>query len=478
MRRSTFDIPGGGTPRLSSRLPGAEVGVLLWALRHPVVVSTPVLLVWAVLTYGWQAVAPVVVAVLLGVTGWWRYHPVSFDRFAAPRLRTVWRRWTAYRGRRWADVLADCDLVREQRGTGRLLVPRLLRVHAITSAVDVLRVRMLRGQDERAWVDRAAPLADALGAHRVSVTRSRPGVLVLVVERRPAFARVLDAPAIPATSAAVDLRGLDIGDTEYGVPFLLRVLGVHLLVAGASGAGKGSWMWGPLRALGALIRDGLVRIRMIDLKGGAETERGAPLFYRYATTPGEAVRLLEEYRDDLVARQALMRERKVRRCHVSWETPFELLVIDELAMLTAYGPREVTRAAIPLLSQVMTQGRAGLFGVWAYVQEPSKDVVEVRDLFTLCICLAVTVASHVDMVLREGARERGALADEIPTDDSHAGIGFYIDPITRRPIRVRAGFTDDADITELVQTCAPTPAVVDGEVIAFPHPTDQEGQAS
>jgi hypothetical protein len=32
--------------------------------------------------------------------------------------------------------------------------------------------------------------------------------------------------------------------------------------------GKGSLIWAPLRAMGPLIGDGLVRVSMIDLKGG------------------------------------------------------------------------------------------------------------------------------------------------------------------------------------------------------------------
>ncbi len=73
-----------------------------------------------------------------------------------------------------------------------------------------------------------------------------------------------------------------------------------------------------------------------------------------------------------------------------------------------------------------------------YVQEPSKDVVDVRELFTTRVCLGVTAASHVDMVLGDGARDRGALADEIPGDPRHAGIGFVIDPSSRLPVRFRA----------------------------------------
>ena len=44
-----------------------------------------------------------------------------------------------------------------------------------------------------------------------------------------------------------------------------------MFIAGASGAGKGSLLWSPLRAIGPMIPAGVVHISMIDLKGGAET---------------------------------------------------------------------------------------------------------------------------------------------------------------------------------------------------------------
>jgi len=55
------------------------------------------------------------------------------------------------------------------------------------------------------------------------------------VERRNPFPHVLDATPIPDTAAEVDLSRLDVGDNEYGGPFLLNLRGKRLLVVGASG---------------------------------------------------------------------------------------------------------------------------------------------------------------------------------------------------------------------------------------------------
>ena len=151
-------------------------------------------------------------------------------------------------------------------------------------------------------------------------------------------------------------------------------------------------------------------------------------------------------------------------------------MIDELAMLTAYGDRSSVREALRLLAEVLTQGRAADHGVAGYVQEPTKDVVDVRELFDTRICLGVTAAVHVDMALGDGARDRGALADEIPGDPAHAGIGFVIDTGSRLPVRFRAGWVTDTDIDDLATRCAPRPATDAGEprpgsgdVVPFPH---------
>ena len=333
---------------------------------------------------------------------------------------------------------------------------------------------MVRGQDVRAWTDRLPALTEALRAERVAITRHRPGVLAVVIERRMPFTELIDATPIPDTAGEVDLSAIVIGEDEYGQPFTLRVRGKHLLGIGGTGAGKSGLMWNPLRGVAPLIRDGYARVWMVDLKGGTETELGQPAFHRWATTTADAVKLLTEFRDSMKTRQAWMKAHKLRACPLTVETPWELLVVDELAMITAYGSRELVREALRLLAEIMTQGRAADHTVWAYVQEPSKDVVDVRDLFNARLCLGVNTASHVDMALGEGARDRGALADEIPGDPEHAGIGFAINGTTRMPIRFRAGLVEDHQIVEFAQYCTPpAPAnnATTGQLVRFPHPT-------
>lgn len=96
-----------------------------------------------------------------------------------------------------------------------------------------------------------------------------------------------------------------------------------------------------------------------------------------------------------------------------------------------------------------TQGRALNISVRGYVQEPTKDTVPVRELFTRRVCLRVTSKTHVGMVLGDGAYERGAWANRI--GDSEAGVGFVWGEGIREPLRIRAGWVSDETVKALEQ---------------------------
>jgi DNA segregation ATPase FtsK/SpoIIIE, S-DNA-T family len=429
-----------------------------WLARHPGLTTTPLALSAGVAQLGPTTAGTLAAGTTVAGLGWYRAHPASYDRYAAPLLRSLRRRWLEYVGRRWADILTSCDLVMVNRRTEHVRVPRILRIRCASPSIDTIYVRLARGQKPGNFTDKAEELAAAFRAERVAVVKIRPQVVALIVERTNPFDPYpIPAVEIPYEIGDVDTDAVEIGDTEYGEPFTIRIRGQHLLCVGATGSGKGSVLWSLLRSVGPLIRAGLVRIWMIDLKGGLETEAGAPLFYTRATTFDDAVELVTAFRNNMRTKQDRLRASGKRKLTVSRDMPLDLLVIDEMAMLTALGDASRVRAAIKLLAEVMTQGRATGDSVAGFLQEPTKDVVPIRDLFTTRVCLAVTTIGHVDMVLGDGARLRGAIADEIPLDDEHAGIGFVVQQRTRNPVRIRAAFTTDADIAELVDHCTPTP---------------------
>ncbi len=65
----------------------------------------------------------------------------------------------------------------------------------------------------------------------------------------------------------------------------------------------------------------------------------------------------------------------------------------------------------------------------AALQDPRKEVLNIRNLFPDKIALRLDEPAQVDMVLGDGARDRGALCDEISAD-----------PADRRGRRVTSGW--------------------------------------
>jgi S-DNA-T family DNA segregation ATPase FtsK/SpoIIIE len=84
------------------------------------------------------------------------------------------------------------------------------------------------------------------------------------------------------------------------------------------------------------------------------------------------------------------------------------------------------------------------------LQDPRKDVISLRNLFPTRIALRLDESDQVNMVLGEGARDRGALADEIsPIPQTGAGVGYVRLEGSPHVVRVRAAFVTDEDIRSM-----------------------------
>ena len=100
-----------------------------------------------------------------------------------------------------------------------------------------------------------------------------------------------------------------------------------------------------------------------------------------------------------------------------------MLIVDEIASLTAYiGDRKVRTEVEQLLGLLLSQGRAVGVSVIAAVQDPSKDVLPIRQLFSIRIGMRMTETSQTTMVLGTAARDAGAVCDQIPT--TTPGVGY------------------------------------------------------
>ncbi len=434
------------------------VRLLLWLVRflarHPVLVSAVIVsvLIWRVTS--WLGLV-VLAASMTGLLALWRWRfPASFSRFIATPARGQWRAWH-YR-RRWAAVMTIGRLAPVYQG--RVLLPVLGKVSA-TAFTDRVRVRLVSGQSAADFAARADNLAHGFGAMLCRIRSASPGALVLEFVRRDALAAIIPALALPVR---VELRALPVGRREDGLVWLVRVHGTHVLIAGATGAGKASLLWSIVRALLPAMVAGLVRIWAADPKL-MELAYGRAIFDRYgryAATPAAIVVMLEDAVEQMQARAAIFAG-KHREHTPTVEHPFTVVLVDEVAFLTAYLSDRAIRDRIKAaLATLTTQGRAAGFSVVAALQDPRKEVMSIRNLFPDRIAMRLDEPEQVDMVLGDGARDRGALADLISTDETTgAGVAYVRLATDPDPVRVRAAWVTDADIRAMAAEYAPAEKV-------------------
>ncbi|MFE9651561.1 FtsK/SpoIIIE domain-containing protein [Micromonospora sp. NPDC006431] len=462
----------------------------VFAVRHwrawPVV-ALVLVAVDAYRSHGWWPHLLVLLALTAAGGLWWWRGRESFHRLVVLRAVSVWRRLWVYR-RQWHEAMSLCGLVKKYDGGEK--VPQLLSVRC-TYATDELVLRMPRGQNPEAYQKAARDLAYSFGTRHCRVFsgrrqapphrsgrlawllrlvdrvrfRDRPRHVWLVFIRRDPLTRIVKPLPVPARP---DFAALPLGLREDLAAYCLRLLATHVLVGGATRMGKGSVIWSLLRSMAAGIRCGLVRVWAIDPKGGMELSIGRPLFSRYVDDDWSRMAdLLEDAVARMRVRQRALRG-KVRVHTPTVDDPLIVIVIDELATLLAFLPDSDIRQRITQALGVLLSQGAGLgVLVVAATQDPRKEVVTVRDYFPTRIALGLTERGHVDLLLGDGARDRGALADQIPI--SAKGVGYVLLDGEPEPARVRFSYLDDDAIRDLAATF-PAPPEIQPDPAPAPAP--------
>lgn len=396
---------------------------------------------WLYLEHGWPGPTIAAASAAVVVSGWAFLHAPSFLRLGWWPVKAKLRRWQ-YR-RVWHPAMATAKLT--VSWDDHTIVPIIRRVRCV-GGVDLVTVRMVRGQIPDDYAKVSERLAHTFGVRQVKVSPgSRADLVVLTLMRGDPLAAIVNALPV---GLVPDFMALPVGLREDGGVYRLRLFGTQILIVGATGAGKGSVVWSIVRALAGGVASGLVQLWGIDPKGGMELGLGRPLFARFAAKDfTDMVTMLED-----AAAEAARRAEKLgghSRQHTPTETdPLIVLVIDELATLTAYlTDRQLKDRVKAALGVLLTKGRAVGVHVVAAIQDPRKEVLPFRDLFPTRIGLRLTEAPQVDMVLGDGMRDRGALCDRIPTN--LPGIGYVVLDGDPTPMRVRFGYQDDDDIRAL-----------------------------
>ena len=431
--------------------------IIRLAARHPATTTILVVLVLAWLDLGWVGVAGLAAWAITVLAIWCSFWPSSFARWITAPTSGAWRGWR-YR-RRWAGVMTIAGAAAWYRG--RVILPVLGKVTA-TRYTDRVQVKLVSGQSPADFAKCAEELAHGFGAILCRVRSARSGAVVLEFVRRDALAVVVPALPIPGRP---DLKALPVGRREDGLPWLVRLHGTHVLIAGATGAGKASLLWGLVRALSPLMQDGLVRVLAADPKL-MELAYGRVIFDTYgayAADPASIAVMLDAAVADMQDRAG--RFAGYQREHTpTVAAPFTVVLVDEVAFLTAYQPdRKLKERIMNALATLTTQGRAVGYCVVAALQDPRKDVLAIRNLFPDRIAMRLDEPEQVDMVLGDGARDRGAACELIPADPATgAGVAFVRLEDDPDPVRVRAAWVSDADIRALADACQSEPIVPTG----------------
>src|SRR4051812_35962690 len=189
---------------------------------------------------------------------------------------------------------------------------------------------------------------------------------------------------------------------------------------------------------------------------------GRPLYARFAVpslddleAPYEEIAvLLEDAVRVMQQRSRGLADVGVRTHTPTIEEPLVLVLIDEVANLTAYlTDRKVKDRINRALGLLLTQGRAVGVSVVGALQDPRREVMVLRNLFPDKVALRLDGPLEVDMVLGDGAREQGAYCDRITA--GLPGVGYVRVGGVREPTRVRAGHVTDEDIAAMVRDYAP-----------------------
>jgi S-DNA-T family DNA segregation ATPase FtsK/SpoIIIE len=452
---------------------------LRWSWRYPGVCALVVAVLWLAEKVGLRGLV-LLACGAAGAGGLWRWrHSRSWWRWMGGPLLGRWRQVFVYR-LAWHEAMVGCGLSKVfDHG---VVLPRLLRVRS-DQGCDVLTIRMLRGQNPIDYTSAVADLAYAFGKRHARVystrpdqaparrgrwewlwrsvdavrLRDRPTVVYLVIVRTDALRRIVAPFPVPVIP---DFAALPMAVGEDLRVWYLHLLATHVLIGGATRRGKGSVLWSLVRALAGGVAFGLVRLWVIDPKGGMEFAMGRPLFARFACKSFDA---MADLLDEAVA---VMRERQNRlagvvRVHTpsNWD-PLIVVVIDEMAALTAYlQDGELKKRIAVSLGLLLSQGAGVGVLVVAALQDPRKEVLPFRDLFPTRIALGLTEDTQVDLVLGDGARARGALADQIP--HTAKGVGYVLLDGLPEPMRVRFSYISDPEIKTMAAQYAAPPDAAD-----------------
>ncbi|MFD1046679.1 hypothetical protein ACFQ1S_14520 [Kibdelosporangium lantanae] len=230
-----------------------------WLLRkavtHPRTSLAAGILGGAVYLVGWEIVVGILGVLVLSGSVWKAADRAAFDRWVGDWLVSWHRKWWVYR-RTWNRVMARCGLTVDVDGERH--VPKLTGVKQ-GKYWDKLTIGIEVGQEPDDYLGAAQKLRHAFQAVRADVRELAPAsVVVNLMHKDPFRHEVVEAAAMPASTADIDWDRIPLGLTEHLERWTTPMRGGHLAVCGGTNSGKGSIVGNILRGLAPAIADGTV----------------------------------------------------------------------------------------------------------------------------------------------------------------------------------------------------------------------------
>lgn len=287
---------------------------------------------------------------------------------------------------------------------------RIARLPRLTPTGYEVRIRPTLGVDREMIAAKCSTFAQDWNATAVQI-RTVPGDIRLLrfcVSISDALAEPFEYEQMRTGFPIQRIGSGVVARADDGNQFSINLW--HTLLVGRSGSGKSSALFALLSLVidVQLFGDQRPLVYACDPKmADLSTPQARELFDGHASEPQEIADLIRDV-------YLLM---MLRRGHGEkyTEQPI-ILVVDELVtVLSAGGNRQLASEIEEHLLEITRLGRSLSVTLIATSLVATKDVLgKLRDGLVNRICLGIANASEVDLVLGNGARSRGALADKIP----------------------------------------------------------------
>src|SRR5712691_10759462 len=258
----------------------------------------------------------------------------------------------------------------------------------------------------------------------------------------------------PGPSVTSITQPIDLGLFEDASLSRVLFARLHGIFGGTTGSGKS----GGLNVLmGNLVACRDVVIWAIDLKKGMELGPWESCIDRLATTPEEAVNLLQDAVAVLEARAELLAAAGKRVWKISPAWPALIIIIDEYAELADEAPDAMSDT-----DSIARLGRAVAVTLIAATQRPTQKAMgqgAVRSQMDLRICFRVREPRDVDLVLGQGMLRAGWDAHNL----NAPGKFLVSAPGHDRPKRARAYLLTDQAVAETTARYANSRPALDAE---------------